>query len=115
MQIIPQRIRTTIVAIVILLILNIKTIIKFINELGIVLLATGGFVTIIDLIINSKVKIENIKILNDAFSEVIVKTITEILNNITTYGIIAIITGIAVTIITNIIISIKDKKKEKTI
>ena len=85
---------------VVLLILNIKNIIKFINEVGITFLSSGLFILICNFIINSKVKIENIKILSDAFSNVLVNIINEILNNITRFGTISLILGIIVIIIT---------------
>ena len=102
-----------IVLFIVLLALNIKNIIKFINDIGITLLSSGMFVLICNFIINSKVKIENIKILSDAFSTVLINIIKEFLGNISKYGVIMLIVGIIVIIITDIINSTKEEKMQK--
>lgn len=94
---------------VIILIANYQKIVRAISQLGISLTSSGALYIICNIYINSKVKIENIKVFNDAISEVIIKILTEITNNILNYGIILLLCGLFAIILSNIIGNRKEK------
>lgn len=102
-----------IVGLIILIIVNIKNILSFINQLGITFLAYGSFILITINAITSKIKIENIKILNDTFSNTVVNICTDIINNISKLSIFALILGIITVVICGVIKSIKTKEEKE--
>lgn len=94
-------------AILLLLVLNLKRIYKFVSLLGISLTTTGTFLVIVNLFINSKVKVQTITILNDAISDTVRSVLAEILHMIMNNGSIMLITGILLIIIPNLIHNLK--------
>ena len=94
---------TIAIMVVIILIVNCKNIIKAISQLGTVLTANGIFYIIVNLFINSKIKIENLLILNNSISEVIRKIITDIFDKIMNYGLILLVCGFILIIVSNAI------------
>lgn len=94
-------------AILLLLVLNLKRIYKFVSLLGISLTTTGTFLVIVNLFINSKVKVQTITILNDAISDTVRSILIEILHMIMNNGSIMLITGILLIIIPNLIHNLK--------
>lgn len=96
--------------VILLFLLNRKEVLKFIRSLGIALLANGLFEIIVCHIINSKVNIQGIKVVNEAFSTTMVTIIQEVMGKIQNLGIIAIIVAI-VFIMLYAIIETKDTEK----
>lgn len=94
-------------AILLLLVLNLKRIYKFVLLLGISLTTTGTFLVIVNLFINSKVKVQTITILNDAISDTVRSVLAEILHMIMNNGSIMLISGILLIIIPNLIHNLK--------
>lgn len=98
---------------ILLIIMNIKTASKIIQDLGIALFSSSIFKLSVCSIIMSKVNIEDIKILNDIFSKTLVTIITDILTKIISLGIGALLIAI-ILIIIYAIISVNKKKEEET-
>ena len=94
-------------AILLLLVLNLKRIYKFVLLLGISLTTTGTFLIIVNLFINSKVKVQTITILNDAISDTVRHVLADILHMIMNNGSIMLISGILLIIIPNLIHNLK--------
>jgi hypothetical protein len=101
------------VLIVIILIMNCKAIFRGLAQIGIALTSTGIIYVIINLFINSKIKVQNIVILNNAISETVRITATDILNIIMKNGIIVLGCGIVMIFLSNIINNIILKKRNK--
>lgn len=107
-----------VVAIIILVIMNIKKTSKNIQNIGIALFATSTFDLVACNIVKTKVNIQGIKIFNDTFSKAIVTIIQDVLEKITSLGVGALVVSILLILIYAIIIAskkIEDKKEEKTI
>ena len=98
---------------ILLIIMNIKTASKIIQDLGIALFSSSIFKLSVCYIIMSKVNIEGIKILNDIFSKTLVTIITDVLTKIISLGIGALLIAI-ILIIIYAIISVNKKKEEET-
>ena len=94
-------------AILLLLVLNLKRIYKFVLLLGISLTTTGTFLVIVNLFINSKVKVQTITILNDAISDTVRSVLADILHMIMNNGSIMLISGILLIIIPILIHNLK--------
>lgn len=97
----------------ILLLLDIHRFHRFINKLGISLLASGLFYMIVDIIVKANVKIENIKILSEAISQVLTTSLLDVLGTLLNTGLILAFLGFVLIIITNIVIAIRHKKMEE--
>ena len=98
---------------ILLIIMNIKTASKIIQDLGIALFSSSIFKLSVCFIIMSKVNIEGIKILNDIFSKTLVTIITDVLTKIMSLGIGALLIAI-ILIIIYVIISVNKKNEEET-
>lgn len=98
---------------ILLIIMNIKTASKIIQDLGIALFSSSIFKLSVCSIIMSKVNIEGIKILNDIFSKTLVTIITDVLTKIISLGIGALLIAI-ILIIIYAIISVNKKNEEET-
>lgn len=98
---------------ILLIIMNIKTASKIIQDLGIALFSSSIFKLSVCFIIMSKVNIEGIKILNDIFSKTLVTIITDVLTKIMSLGIGALLIAI-ILIIIYAIISVNKKNEEET-
>ena len=97
-----------VVDIIILIILNLKKVSKVLQSIGIALLSTSLFNFITYSFITSKVNIEGIKIFNDVFSNTIVTIIKDVLDNLISLGIGAVLIGLVIiTMYTTILISKK--------
>lgn len=92
-----------VVILVLLVVLNIKTLYLAICNIGIVGLSSGAFLVVTNLIVNNRVKVQQLKILNDPISTVLQNIVTEILNQIIRYGWIIVAVGALCIIIGNII------------
>lgn len=100
----------TVILVIVILIFNCKNIIRGISQIGISMTSSGLLYIIANLFIHSKIKIDNLLILNNTISEVIREIATNILDIIMKYGIILLISGIVIIVITNVINNKKDGK-----
>ena len=80
--------------------------------IGISFTGSGLFYIFVNMFVNSKIKIENIVILNDAISITLRNVLTNILNTINQYGWVFFGIGIALIVIGNILNNRKAKNKE---
>ena len=103
----------TAILIILILIFNCKSIIRGISQIGIVLTSSGLLYIIMNVFIHSKIKIDNLLILNNAISEVIKEITTNILDIIFTSGTALLILGILIIFISNFINSRKDNKLQR--
>lgn len=101
------------VAIVLLILLNLKRIYRITAYLGVGLTVSGLICIIIDQFINSKVNIQGITILNDAISVVLRNILTDVMNKIMSYGCILLAAGIILIIVFALIKSLRKIKREK--
>lgn len=100
------------VSFLIIIILSIKNLIAGLMLIGSTLISSGVFYILVNMIINAKVKIQNITILNDAISISLREIISTILKNLTTIGITLSIVGFVIIIIFAIIRSSKKEERE---
>lgn len=106
-----------IVDVILLIILNRKSLSKNIQDWSTALLATGLFTAIASSIITSKVNIYGIKILNDTFSKTLVSIIEEVMIKVISLGIGAILVALVLMIIYAIILCKRkneNKREEQT-
>ena len=105
---------TLIVLIIIIIITNIKKIQNTLSQIGIILTSSGILYFILDIMLQSNIKIANIFIFNNAISDVIKDIFIDILTNIKNNGILLILIGIICIMIANIAsINKKETKKNK--
>lgn len=104
------------VIMLLLLILNYKKMFRAISLIGISITSSGIFYIATNIVINQKVKIEDITILNGAISLSLRTILTDILTTIGNYGYIMLGVGLVAIIIGNVFINVKNKKyKQSTI
>lgn len=96
----------------IIIISNYKKIAKAIAHLGISIMSSSIFMIIVNIYINTKIKIANIVILNEAISVVVRNVMNNILDTVKTQGIIFLIIGLLMIIVGNTIVSLKDKNNK---
>ncbi len=97
-----------------LLLLNMKKLYKAFSVFGTSLTIAGFFMMIVNIFINSKIKIETILLLNEAISNIIKNILTQIVSNTKIYAYSLIATGILLTLIANFVHNqIKYKKNHK--
>ncbi len=84
---------------IVLILLCKEEIYKFFVIIGTTAMSTGIFFIITNIFINLNLKIDNILILNNSFSKCIINILKEILIRVINYGIIALVLGILITII----------------
>lgn len=102
-----------VVTVVLLVVLNIKTIYNIASNIGIALFSSGAFFIISNYRINSKIKIEQIKILNNSISNILQKIILDILGKVNQTGWIIITIGAILIIIGSIFKIIKTEENSK--
>ena len=95
------------IVLVLLILLNNKAIYRTVKGISVALLSSGILMLIINFYINSNIKIQSIIILNDAFSEVLVNILEEIMNNILIFGWVSVVIGIVLIIVSNLLHNIK--------
>ena len=100
-------------SVIILILLNLKRFYKLFTNLGISALASGSILTIINIYINSKIKVQNLLILNDAISEVIQNISKAILDNVLKYGLLFIIGGLGLIFVPTLIHYFNNYKNEE--
>lgn len=89
------------VCIIILCLLSLKRPYKIITNIAISFVASGLVLTIVNIYINTKIKVQYISILNDIISSVVRNIATDILANILKYGILLLVGGLILSIISN--------------
>ena len=89
--------------IIILCLLSLKRPYKIITHIAISFIASGLVLTIINIYINTKVKVQYIAVLNDIISAVVSNIATDILANILKYGILLFVVGLILSIIANFV------------
>lgn len=99
--------------ILLLLVLNLRRIYKFVSLVGVSLTTTGAFLTIVNLFVNIKIKIQTITILNDAVSDTLRNILTSMLNMVMKNEYILLISGVLLIIVSNLIHNIKKYGLEK--
>lgn len=104
---------TIAVSALLIIISDYKKIIKAISHLGISLFASGIFGLIVDIYINTKIRIDNIVILNDAISEVIRNVLNSIFLTLRNQGILLLVIGIIMIIVGNVIQTYLNKRNEE--
>ncbi len=102
---IVKKVSLVIIAVItiLLLLLNMKKLYKAFSVFGTSLTITGFFMIIVNIFINSKIKIETILILNEAISNIIKNILNQILQNAKIYAYSMIAVGIGLTIVSNFI------------
>lgn len=101
---------TIVISIILLIILDLKKVYKTASNIGISATASGAILTIVNIYINSKIKVQTLTILNDNMS-VIVRNITgDMLNTILNNGIILLVVGLILIILSNLIHNVKKYK-----
>lgn len=104
-----------IIDIVLIIFINNKKIFKNLHEIGIALFSSATFNLIICQIVTSRIDIKGIKLLNDAFSNILVTIIQEIINKIIFLGIMLLIFAAICIVINAILVSINVAKDERKI
>ena len=103
----------TIIAIIIIatiiIVINCKKILRGLAQIGIALTSTGMLFIILNIFLNTKIKVQNILILNETLSTTIRQIANDILNIFIRNGIVIFIFGISLIVLSNIIY----KKKEE--
>ena len=100
------------VSVLVIIILSIKDFMAGLMLTGSALMSSGVFYILVNILINSKVKIQNITILNDAISITLRDIISTILSNLTNIGITLSIIGLVVIIVFAVIKSCIKKESE---
>ena len=79
------------------------------------MLASGIFYIFVNILVNAKVKIDTITILNDAISITLRDVLNSVLGLLTTYGYILLGVGFVVILVFNILNGIKNRKTSENI
>ena len=93
---------SSVVCVILLMLINIKEKAKILSTLAIAVLVAGAFLILLNVYIKAKININNIVIFSDAISEIVVKIISNILEQIMNNGIIYTIIGFVGIIISSI-------------
>ena len=99
------------VCLIILVLITLRRFYRIFNFAAISSIATGTFLVIVNQVINAKINVEAISILNDAISLTLRNIASEILQNMMSYGCILIIVGVITIILANLLHNIKKYKK----
>lgn len=93
---------SSVVCVILLMLINIKEKAKILSTLAIAVLVAGTFLILLNVYIKTKININNIVIFSDAISEIVVKIISNILEQIINNGIIYAIIGFVGIVISSI-------------
>lgn len=91
------------VCLIVLVLLNLRRTYKILTNIAISFIASGLFLTIINIYVNAKIKVQFISILNDTISIIVRNIAQDILGSIFKYGIVLIIVGLITSIGTNFV------------
>ena len=92
-----------VLSIILLALINIKTIYNFAAKIGVSIFASGIFLVFINIYIKSKIDVKNLLILNDAISYTLRNLATDLLGKFLSKGILFVIIGLIVIIVSNYI------------
>ena len=98
---------------ILLIVISLKDILNGLSFIAAAVSATGLFNIFINAIVNAKVKIQNITILNDSISITLREILTNVMNTINKYGIILLAVGLVIIIICSIIKARQKIKEEQ--
>lgn len=93
---------SSVVCVILLMLINIKEKAKILSTLAIAVLVAGAFLILLNVYIKARININNIVIFSDAISEIVVKIISNILEQIMNNGIIYTIIGFVGIVISSI-------------
>ena len=104
--------------IIALILINVSRFYRAINAVGVSLLSSGAILSIANIYLNMKINVGTITILNEMFSTLLRKILSEILENVEKYGLLFVISGVVLIITSNLIHNIqkyglKEKLGEK--
>ncbi len=102
-----------VIDVIVILIVNNKNIEKDFQSIGIAIFSSSAFELIACQIINLRVSIKGIKIFNDAFSDMIVAIIQNVISKVFSFGIATLMIAIILIIINAIIIFFSIRKDER--
>lgn len=102
-----------IVSAVLILVLSFKKILSGFMFIMSSIIASGVFYVIANIVINTKVKIQNITILNDAISITLREVLTSTIHTLTTIGIMMTVIGVIILIVFAMISSYNQKRGRK--
>ena len=102
-----------VIDVIVILIVNNKNIEKDFQSIGIAIFSSSAFELIACRIINLRVSIKGIKIFNDAFSDMIVAIIQNVISKVFSFGIATLMIAIILIIINAIIIFFSIRKDER--
>lgn len=102
-----------VIDVIVILIVNNKNIEKDFQSIGIAIFSSSAFELIACQIINLRVSIKGIKIFNDAFSDMIVAIIQNVISKVVSFGIATLMIAIILIIINAIIIFFSIRKDER--
>ena len=91
------------VCILLLILLSLRRPYKILTHIAISFIASGFVLTIINIYVNSKIKVQYISILNDTMSSIARAIAQDVLGNILKYGIVLIIAGVITSIVINFV------------
>lgn len=100
------------VFIILLIVINFRRIYRAVDGCAVSLLSSGVILLAVNFYVNSKIKIQSITVLNNAFSSVIRSTVEEIFNNIFNFGCIMTIIGVILIIVSNLVHNIRKYGKD---
>lgn len=103
---------TAVICALLLLILNIKSISNFFIQIGVSAMVPAFILIITNIFINTRIKIQNIVLVNDAFAKIIKTVIADVLNNMMKYGIVLLASSMILIIAFNLI-KVQKNKIEK--
>ena len=101
------------IAFLLLFVLNLKGFYKFISFSGISFAVFGLILVCFNVLVNIRIKVNAITILNDVVSEILRNVLNEELKLIINYGIIGILIGVFLIIISNLLHNLKENKLNK--
>ena len=102
-----------VIDVIVILIVNNKNIEKDFQSIGTAIFSSSAFELIACQIINLRVRIKGIKIFNDAFSDMIVAIIQNVISKVVSFGIATLMIAIILIIINAIIIFFSIRKDER--
>ena len=103
---------TAVICALLLLILNIKSISNFFIQIGVSAMVPAFILIITNIFINTRIKIQNIVLVNDAFAKIIKTVIADVLKNMMNYGIVLLASSMILIIAFNLI-KVQKNKIEK--
>lgn len=89
------------VSFIILIVLNLKRIYRIATNVGIAFLASGSILSIANLYINTKIKVQYLTILNEPISVIVRNIAKDILDTTLKYGVLLLVAGLVLSVVGN--------------